>query len=152
MSEDRLIVGIGEGKFNVIAGHKLNAEPLTRAEADRLAHEPVKPAAKLPPREAPPPPPKRKPAAQSAPQPAPERSAAMNEVLAAADRAGMGDGDDGENGDLILSIPNTLISPLFLNHRIRARGDRDKRAISPFSPSPPSASRQLLGSFLSGLR
>jgi hypothetical protein len=81
----------------------------------------------------------------------PERAAAMNEV-AAADRAGMGDGGDGENGDLILSIPNTLISPLFLNHRIRARGDRDKRAISPFSPSPPSASRQLLGSFLSGLR
>jgi hypothetical protein len=80
-----------------------------------------------------------------------ERAAAMNEV-AAADRAGMGDGDDGENGDLILSIPNTLISPLFLNHRIRARGDRDKRAISPFSPSPPSACRQLLGSFLSGLR
>lgn len=79
----------------------------------------------------------------------PERAAAMNEV-AAADRAGMGDGDDGENGDLILSISNTLI--VFLNHRIRARGDRVKRAISPFSPSPPSASRQLLGSFLSGLR
>jgi hypothetical protein len=59
MSEDRFIVGIGEGKFNVIAGHNLNAEPLTRAEADRLAHEPVKPAAKLPPREAPPPPPAR---------------------------------------------------------------------------------------------
>src|SRR5260370_34906445 len=39
MSEDRFIVGIGGGKFNVIAGHKLNAEPLTRAEADRLAHE-----------------------------------------------------------------------------------------------------------------
>src|SRR5260221_12580270 len=150
MSEDRLIVGIGEGKFNVIAGHKLNAEPLTRAEADRLAHEPVKPAAKLPPREAPPPPPKRKPAAQSAPQPAPERSAAMNEVLAAADRAGMGDGDDGENGELILSIPNTLI--LFLNHRIHARGGGKEREISPFSPSPPSASCQLLGSFLSGLR
>jgi hypothetical protein len=46
MSEDRFIVGIGEGKFNVIAGHKLNAEPLTRAEADRPAHEPVKPAAR----------------------------------------------------------------------------------------------------------
>jgi hypothetical protein len=27
MSEDRLIVGIGEGKFNVIAGHKLVALP-----------------------------------------------------------------------------------------------------------------------------
>ena len=80
----------------------------------------------------------------------PERAAAMNEVLAAADRAGMGDGDDGENGDLILSIPNTLI--LFLNHRIRARGGGKEREISPFSPSPPSACRQLLGSFLSGLR
>lgn len=45
MSEERFIVGIGEGKFNVIAGHKLNDEPLSRAEADRLAHEPVKPAA-----------------------------------------------------------------------------------------------------------
>jgi hypothetical protein len=65
------VISIGEGKFAVIAGHKLNAEPLTRAETDRLAHEPVKPAAKLPPREAPPPPPKRKPAPQSAPQPAP---------------------------------------------------------------------------------
>jgi hypothetical protein len=71
MNEERFVISIGEGKFAVVAGHKLNAEPLTRAEADRLAHEPVKPAAKLPPREAPPPPPKRKPAAQSAPQPAP---------------------------------------------------------------------------------
>jgi len=138
MNEERFVISIGEGKFAVVAGHKLNAEPLTRAEADRLANEPVKPAAKLPPREA--------------ETDSPERSAAMNEVLAAADRAGMGDGDDGENGDLILSLPNTLISPLFLNHRIRARGDRDKRAISPFSPSPPSVCRQLLGSFLSGLR
>jgi hypothetical protein len=67
MNEERFVISIGEGKFAVVAGHKLNAEPLTRAEADRLAHEPVKPAAKLPPREAPPPPPKRKPAAQSAP-------------------------------------------------------------------------------------
>jgi hypothetical protein len=39
MSEDRFIVGIGEGKFDVIAGHKLNDEPLSRAEADRLASE-----------------------------------------------------------------------------------------------------------------
>jgi hypothetical protein len=69
MIEDRFIVGIGEGKFNVIAGHKLNDEPLSRAAADRLAHEPVKPAAKAP--EAPPLPPKREPAAQSTPQPAP---------------------------------------------------------------------------------
>jgi hypothetical protein len=45
MIEDRFIVGVGEGKFDVIAGHKLNAEPLSRAAADRLAHEPVKPAA-----------------------------------------------------------------------------------------------------------
>jgi hypothetical protein len=66
MIEDRFIVGIGEGKFNVIAGHKLNDEPLSRAEADRLAHEPVKPAAKAP--EAPPLPPKREPAAQSTPE------------------------------------------------------------------------------------
>jgi hypothetical protein len=88
MSEDRFIVGIGEGKFNVIAGHKLNAEPLTRAEADRLAHEPVKPAAKLPPREAPPPPPKRKPAAQSAPQPAPMADSRAEPWLSAGGSAG----------------------------------------------------------------
>lgn len=88
MSEDRLIVGIGEGKFNVIAGHKLNAEPLTRAEADRLAHEPVKPAAKLPPREAPPPPPKRKPAPQSAPQPAPVADLRAEPWLSAGGSAG----------------------------------------------------------------
>jgi hypothetical protein len=68
MSEERFIVGIGEGKFNVIAGHKLNDEPLSRAEADRLAHEPAKAAAKAP--EAPSPPSKRKPAAQSQPAPA----------------------------------------------------------------------------------
>jgi hypothetical protein len=37
MIEDRFIVCIGKGKFAVIAGHKLNAEPLSRAEADRLA-------------------------------------------------------------------------------------------------------------------
>jgi LmbE family N-acetylglucosaminyl deacetylase len=32
--------------FDVIEGVKLNAEPLSRAEADRLAHERVKPTAK----------------------------------------------------------------------------------------------------------
>jgi hypothetical protein len=68
MSEDRFIIRTAEGKFNVIAGRKLNDEPLSRAAADRLAHEPAKPAAKPP--EAPSSP-KRKPAAQSAPQPAP---------------------------------------------------------------------------------
>ncbi len=84
MSEERFIVGIGEGKFNVIAGHKLNAEPLSRAAADRLAHEPVKPAAKAP--EAPSPPPsKRKPAGQSAPQPAP----AVDLRTTRADQAGV---------------------------------------------------------------
>jgi hypothetical protein len=43
MIEDRFIVGIGKNKFDVIAGHKLNAEPLSRAAADRLAHEPNAP-------------------------------------------------------------------------------------------------------------
>src|SRR5437899_13010044 len=47
------------------------------------------------------------------------------------------DGGDGENGDLILSIPDTLISPLFLNHRIRARGERKSNfTVSPSPPSP----------------
>jgi hypothetical protein len=68
MSEERFIVGVGEGKFNVIAGHQLNDRPLSRAEADHLAHEPVKPAAKVP--EAPSPPPKQEPAAQPQPGPA----------------------------------------------------------------------------------
>jgi hypothetical protein len=35
--EDRIIIRVGEGKYNVIAGRKLNDAPLTRAEADRLA-------------------------------------------------------------------------------------------------------------------
>jgi hypothetical protein len=61
---ERLVVQVAPGKFDVIEGRQLNAEPLTRVEADRLAHEPVKPAAKAP--EAPSPPPKRKPAVQSA--------------------------------------------------------------------------------------
>jgi hypothetical protein len=42
MSAERFIISIGKGKFAVVAGHKLNAEPLSRAEADRLAHEPVR--------------------------------------------------------------------------------------------------------------
>ena len=88
MNEERFVISIGEGKFAVVAGHKLNAEPLTRAEADRLAHEPVKPAAKLPPREAPPPPPKRKPAAQSAPQPAPAIDLRAEPWLSAGGSAG----------------------------------------------------------------
>jgi hypothetical protein len=88
MNEERFVISIGEGKFAVIAGHKLNAEPLTRAEADRLAHEPVKPAAKLPPREAPLPPPKRKPAAQSAPQPAPAIDLRAEPWLSAGGSAG----------------------------------------------------------------
>jgi hypothetical protein len=34
---DRFIVGIGKGQYNVIEGHRLNAEPLTRDQADALA-------------------------------------------------------------------------------------------------------------------
>jgi len=49
MSEERFVICIGEGKFAVIAGHKLNDRPLSRAAAERLAHEP---AAELPPRRA----------------------------------------------------------------------------------------------------
>ena len=73
MNEERFVICIGEGKFAVIAGCQLNDEPLSRAEGVRLAHEPVKPAAKLPASDAraAPQPPKRKPAARSAPQPAP---------------------------------------------------------------------------------
>jgi hypothetical protein len=75
MSEERFVIQLAEGKFAVIAGRKLNDEPLSRAAADRLAKgSPVKPlGAKAP--EAPPPPPKRKPAggafAPGEPQPAP---------------------------------------------------------------------------------
>jgi hypothetical protein len=65
MIEERFVILTAAG-FDVVAGHKLNAEPLSRAAADRLAHEPSKAAAnsKLPdrlsdnsppPREAPPP-------------------------------------------------------------------------------------------------
>jgi hypothetical protein len=35
--EERIIVRVGKDQFNVIAGHVLNTEPLTKAEADRLA-------------------------------------------------------------------------------------------------------------------
>jgi hypothetical protein len=38
MIEERIIVRVGKDQFNVIVGHVLNAEPLTKAEADRLAH------------------------------------------------------------------------------------------------------------------
>jgi len=41
MTEERFVIGLGAGKFAVIAGHKLNAEPLSRVEADRLAHSPL---------------------------------------------------------------------------------------------------------------
>jgi hypothetical protein len=38
MIEERIIVRVAKDQFNVIVGHVLNAEPLSRAEADRLAH------------------------------------------------------------------------------------------------------------------
>jgi hypothetical protein len=41
MIEERIIVRTGANTFNVIAGHVLNTEPLTNAEADRLAGSPV---------------------------------------------------------------------------------------------------------------
>jgi hypothetical protein len=41
MIEDRFVVCIGEGKFAVIAGRRLNDKPLSRVEADRLAKSPV---------------------------------------------------------------------------------------------------------------
>lgn len=34
---ERHIAHVGGGRFNVIAGHKINDEPLSRAEADELA-------------------------------------------------------------------------------------------------------------------
>jgi len=34
---DRFIVAVGKGQYNVIEGHKLNDQPLTREEADALA-------------------------------------------------------------------------------------------------------------------
>jgi hypothetical protein len=37
MIEERIIVRVAKDQFNVIVGHVLNAEPLSRAEADRLA-------------------------------------------------------------------------------------------------------------------
>jgi hypothetical protein len=44
---DRIIIRTAHG-FDVIEGRRLNTEPLSRVEADRLAHEPVKAAAKAP--------------------------------------------------------------------------------------------------------
>jgi hypothetical protein len=37
LSQERIIVRVAKDQFNVIAGHVLNAAPLTKAEADRLA-------------------------------------------------------------------------------------------------------------------
>jgi hypothetical protein len=37
MIEERIIVRVAKDQFNVIVGHVLNTEPLTKAEADRLA-------------------------------------------------------------------------------------------------------------------
>ena len=34
---DRFIVAVGKGQYNVIEGHRLNDQPLTREQADRLA-------------------------------------------------------------------------------------------------------------------
>jgi hypothetical protein len=77
----------GEGKFAVIAGRRLNDEPLTRAEADRLAKSsPAKaPRAGV---EVSPPPPKRKPAAASAPRPAPAVDLRAEPWLSAGGSAG----------------------------------------------------------------
>jgi hypothetical protein len=36
--EKRFLMKVGDGQYDVIAGHKLNPKPLSRAEADRLAH------------------------------------------------------------------------------------------------------------------
>jgi len=35
--DDRFIVAVGKGQFNVIEGHRLNDEPLTREAAETLA-------------------------------------------------------------------------------------------------------------------
>ena len=48
MSE-RIIIRHAQG-FDVIEGHRLNREPLSRAEADRLAREAAAKAPELPPR------------------------------------------------------------------------------------------------------
>jgi hypothetical protein len=37
VDDARFVIRTGADKFDVIAGHKLNSEPLSRAEADRLA-------------------------------------------------------------------------------------------------------------------
>jgi hypothetical protein len=36
---DRMIVGVGKDKFNVIEGRVINPEPLSRQEADKLLRE-----------------------------------------------------------------------------------------------------------------
>jgi hypothetical protein len=36
-NEERFVIRVGNDKFDVIAGNKVNDTPLTRAEADRLA-------------------------------------------------------------------------------------------------------------------
>jgi hypothetical protein len=47
VSEERFVIDLGARKFAVISGRKLNREPLSRVEADRLAHSPLV-AAKVP--------------------------------------------------------------------------------------------------------
>jgi hypothetical protein len=45
MIEERIIIRAGADTFDVVVGHRLNDRPLTRAEADRLAHVPAEAAA-----------------------------------------------------------------------------------------------------------
>jgi hypothetical protein len=56
--EERIVVRVGKDRFNVIAGHVLNAEPLSRIEADELARVPAAASAALDPAPEPAPPPK----------------------------------------------------------------------------------------------
>jgi len=37
VKQDRFIVAVGKGQFNVIEGHRLNDEPLSREQAETLA-------------------------------------------------------------------------------------------------------------------
>jgi len=84
MSEEHFIISIGKDKFAVIAGHKLNDTPLTKAEADRLARASTAPPTSTPPK------PQRKPApaVQSAPQPAPAVDLRAEPWLSAGGSAG----------------------------------------------------------------